>query len=181
MGFVSGSYTKLKPVYLERIARYRYDVFVERLGWKLQTLPGCELDQFDHEDAHYLTVEQDNGEIKGCARLLPTLRPYLLSEIFSPLLGEHPAPARKDVWELSRFAALDLNAPTPCKQMNDECAIDLLRAAMTYARSFGVTRLISVSPVGVGRLLKRGGIRYEMLTPPKILNNQKLVACSMLL
>lgn len=181
MDFVSGSYVSLRPVYLERIARYRYDVFIERLGWKLQTSPGYELDQFDYEGAHYITVEHDHGEIKGCARLLPTLRPYLLNEIFSPLLDDQPAPSSKDVWELSRFAALDLSESTTGKQMSDKCAIDLLRATMSYARSFGVKRLVSVSPVGVGRLLKRGGIGFEILGSPKKINKQQLVACSMLL
>lgn len=177
MDFVSGSHRTLTPLYLKRIARYRYHVFVERLGWKLHTAPGYELDQFDHDEAHYVTVEHASGEIKGCARLLPTLRPYLLNEIFSPLLGGRPAPARQDTWELSRFAALDLTTPTVGRQMSDACALDLLRATMRYAKSFGVKHLVSVSPVGVERLLKRGGIEFHLLAPSKKIDNQQLVAC----
>jgi len=179
MQYVYGCFKTMAPLQLRRLARYRYEVFVERLGWQLQTTARCELDQFDHEGAHYIMAEQPDGTIKGCARLLPTVSPYLLSEVFSPLLGKHAAPARADVWELSRFAALDLVDPAKDKQMGDECAIDLLKATMRYAKSFGATRLISVSPVGVGRLLKRGGIRFEMMAEPKVLNDRILVACSM--
>lgn len=178
MEYVSGCYKELTPIDRERLARYRYDVFVERLGWPLETIARCEFDQFDHESAHYIMAEQLDGNIKGCARLLPTLQPYLLGEVFSPLLGGKPAPSQEDIWELSRFAALDLKIPGNDQQMGDKYAIDLLKATMSYAKAYGVTRLVSVSPIGVGRLLKRGGIRYEMMAAPKVLNNRNLVACS---
>ncbi|MDX1368499.1 acyl-homoserine-lactone synthase [Pseudomonas sp.] len=180
MGFVSGRMSDFPLSYRQRMGRYRYEVFIERLGWDLKTPEQFECDQFDVDDAHYVIAENGQGDINGCARLLPTTRPYLLSEVFAPLLGGKPSPRGDDIWELSRFAALDLGrASCRGEQASSDSAIALLKAAMTYAQQRGVTSLVSVSPLGVERLLKRGGIRFERLAPPRVINTQSLFACRM--
>ena len=90
-------------------------VFVERFGWALHTKNGMESDQFDRQDTVYVVAQDDRGHVSGCARLLPTTRPYLLGEAFPQLLNGLAPPCSPDVWELSRFAAVDLNkqAATP--------------------------------------------------------------------
>ena len=96
-----------------QMATYRRKVFGERLGWELQAQNGLEFDQFDRDDTMYVVAQDHNGWVTGCARLLPTTRPYLLGEVFPQLMQGQPLPCTPQVWELSRFAAMDLQAPSP--------------------------------------------------------------------
>ncbi|NER60710.1 GNAT family N-acetyltransferase, partial [Pseudomonas sp. MAFF212428] len=116
MDIVVGKKKDLDRAQLAALGRYRYRVFVGALGWELACEPDAEIDQFDHEDALYLLAQDTSGEVVGCARLLPTVQPYLLGEVFPQLLGGERPPAAVDTWELSRFAALDLNQPAQALQ-----------------------------------------------------------------
>jgi acyl homoserine lactone synthase len=55
-------------------------------------------------------VPNENQEIIGTARLLPTNHSYLLGEVFPQLMNGLTIPDSAEVWELSRFATVDLNA-----------------------------------------------------------------------
>src|SRR5437899_5467935 len=107
---ITGTADSLPEGMLVVLARYRHRVFVERMGWKLPSMHRMELDQFDRADTHYVVALKPTGELVGTGRLLPTDRPYLLGEVFPQLLGSTPPPNSPDVWELSRFAAVDLSA-----------------------------------------------------------------------
>lgn len=108
MNIVSGCRKLLGARGYGELAAYRYRVFVEHLGWELGCPPEQEADQFDREDTVYVVSRTDEGDINGCARLLPTSRPYLLQEVFPQLLNGAGPPAADDIWELSRFTAVDL-------------------------------------------------------------------------
>ncbi|VFS49611.1 putative autoinducer synthesis protein [Budvicia aquatica] len=63
MEFLSGPTNNL-PVGLENeLAVYRYKVFVERLGWELDTPKGYERDQFDKPDTVYVVARNSDKEI----------------------------------------------------------------------------------------------------------------------
>ncbi|MCX7087723.1 MAG: GNAT family N-acetyltransferase, partial [Methylococcales bacterium] len=81
MDIIAGSATQLATDVIASLANYRYKVFVEQLGWQLDTPEGIELDQFDRPDTLYVVARNHAEEIIGCARLLPTTTPYLLEEI----------------------------------------------------------------------------------------------------
>jgi acyl homoserine lactone synthase len=160
------------------VSSYRYKVFVEQLGWELNTQNGLELDQFDCEDTYYVIAQHDTGEIAGCARLLPTTVPYLLGEIFPQLLNGLLPPQSSEVWELSRFASVDLSGQgVRGGQFSSPVAVELLKAAMACAKAQGAKRLITVSPVGVERLLQRAGFRCRRAGPPMIVGGHALTAC----
>ncbi|MEO3714086.1 acyl-homoserine-lactone synthase [Roseateles flavus] len=161
-------------------ARFRYQVFVEMLGWDLPCRDGMELDQFDREDTVYLVAFKDS-RVVGTARLLPTLRPYLLGEVFPALMGPHPLPRDPAVWELSRFTAVDLDGGLAgvdaTRQFSSAIAVELLRAALHLASKHRVERLITVSPLGVERLLRRAGFLAHRAAPPQIIDGFPLFAC----
>ena len=109
MDIITGTQATLAGEMMNGLARFRYRIFVEMLGWDLPCRDGLELDQFDREDTVYLVARKD-AEVVGTARLLPTHRPYLLGEVFPQLMGQQPLPKDPAVWELSRFTAVDLDA-----------------------------------------------------------------------
>lgn len=176
---VAGNQLSLPQDLYPNLARYRHRVFVERLGWSLPVTNGAELDQFDRSDTLYMVAQDDEGNIIGCARLLPTTRPYLLSEIFPQLFNGHPPPHSPEVWELSRFAAIDPSGRTasPKAQFSSPFTIRLLEESMACAAANGAARLITVSPLGVERLLRKAGISAHRAGPPMVIDGQPLFAC----
>ena len=179
MQLVSGTSAGLPAGLYSRVSRYRHEVFIQRLGWNLQTPDGEEIDQFDREDTVYVVAQDGAGEIAGCGRLLPTTRPYLLGEVFPQLLNGAPPPCSPDVWELSRFCAVDLNARLsgPLSQMVSPVAIEIVRAALECAAGMGARRLITVSPVGIERLIRRAGLRSHRAGPPMVIDGHAIFAC----
>jgi acyl homoserine lactone synthase len=179
MRIISGPAGELPVELLSKIAYYRYRVFVQTLQWNLPVEKGVELDQFDDTGTVYVTTQDDSGDVTGFARLLPTDRPYLLGQIFPQLLNGLTPPCSSNVWELSRFAAVDFNRrPTVSHgQTSSIAAIRLLQASIDYARTRGATRLITVSPIGIERLLRRAGFHFHRAGPPVIVGGHPLCAC----
>jgi N-acyl-L-homoserine lactone synthetase len=170
---------------LAALWRYRYRVFVETLGWRLGCEPGCERDQFDRADTVHVIAQSDaraDAPIVGYARLLPTDRPYLLADVFPQLLGTLPAPASSEIWELSRFAAVDLDARHPgatpaASRFSSAAAVALIDAALKWAAARGARRLITTSPLGVERLLRAAGYHASRAAAPQRIEDDWLFAC----
>lgn len=179
MQIVTGSYDNLSHGFVFELARYRHRVFVEMMGWELQCKDGLEFDQFDRDDTRYVVSRDEDGRINGCARLLPTTSPYLLGEVFPQLLNGLAPPCAPDVWELSRFAAVDLDSAgaSPLNYGTSPIAVGLLKAALDAAAEQGATRVITVSPLGIERLLRRAGFRAYRAGPPVIVDGRPLFAC----
>jgi N-acyl-L-homoserine lactone synthetase len=55
--------------------------------------------------------------------------------------------------------------------------VELLRESIACAVAHGAKRLISVSPIGVERLLRRTGIRSHRAGPPMIVDGHPIFAC----
>ncbi|WP_416457053.1 acyl-homoserine-lactone synthase [Pseudomonas sp. LFS022] len=159
------------------LGSYRYRVFVEQLGWQLPSEDEkFERDQYDRDDTVYVLGRDANGEICGCARLLPTTRPYLLQEVFPHLLAdEHPAPRSAHVWELSRFAA------TP-EEGADAGSLawsvrPMLAAAVECAARRGARQLIGVTFCSIERLFRRIGVHAHRAGAPVSIDGRMVVAC----
>jgi N-acyl-L-homoserine lactone synthetase len=181
MHYVTGTATELGTSLWQALGRYRHRVFVQHLGWSLPDASGeTEWDCFDRPDTVYVLALSAAGSLRGCARLLPTTRPYLLGEVFPQLLDGQPAPHDEDTWELSRFAAVDLAAaPLHGHTLGSPQALDLLLAAMREAANRGASALISVSPTAIQRILRKGGFKFSPLGQTHNVGGQTLFACGM--
>lgn len=179
MEVLAGRPHELTPQLLESVERYRYKVFVEMLGWQLDTPPGLERDQFDHSGTLYLAARDAQHNVVGTARLLPTTHPYLLGDVFPQLMGGSAPPKDPLVWELSRFAAVDFTVPSggALGQFSSPVAVGLLEKAIEVAAAQGAQRLITVSPLGIERLLRREGFRAHRAAPPQIIDGHPIFAC----
>jgi len=176
---LTGTPADLPPGYVERVGRYRHQVFIERLGWALESNDGCEFDRFDRADTVYVTVEDARSQIAGCARLLPTTQPYLLGEAFPQLLHGAPPPRDERIWELSRFASMDFSqaVTTPLAQFSSSSTALLLHGALECAARHGARRLITVSPLGIERLVRRLRVRASRAAAPLSIDGQMMFAC----
>lgn len=89
---------------LQAMHEMRYRVVVCEWGWDIPGVqPGYEADQFDTEETVYVIVQNDEAEVVASARMNPTTRPHMLSELFADCCDLQPWPAAPDVWECSRF------------------------------------------------------------------------------
>ncbi|MER9599187.1 acyl-homoserine-lactone synthase [Mesorhizobium sp. M0244] len=101
---------------LDSYFRLRHEIYVDERGWhELRRPDRREIDSFDTSDAvHLLGIQPGRGVVAG-SRLVPSLRPHLMSEIF-PQLADDGVPRRPNVFEWTRFfVARDLREPgRPC-------------------------------------------------------------------
>jgi len=159
--------------------QYRHKVFVDRLGWDLNTIGEIETDEFDHEQTCYVIAKNSQGSITGCSRLLPTTRPYLLECVFPALLNGISPPKTSDIWELSRFTSMDIDNAfiSDNNQMTGKLTKSLLLQSFHIAKQNGAKGVISVSPLGIERLLRSLGIKGHRLGKPMKINGYSLFAC----
>lgn len=178
-----GSSATLKSNDMINLHAYRHAVFVERLGWELPGAKGgLEMDQFDRPDTIHVLARNDAGELCGCARLLPTNRPYLLAGVFPELMRDEPMPCSGEVWEVSRFAAADLCVRAALgaslsAQFDQWVGREVLVACVKCAMEQGIKRFITVSPLGIERLLRRVGVHAHRAGPPMRIGGHALFAC----
>ena len=179
MHFIAGTAAQLKLPLMTSLGQYRHKVFVETLGWQLQAQNGQELDQFDRDDTVYVVALDETRKIIGAARLLCSTKPYLLGEVFPQLMHGLALPCCTEVWELSRFAAVDFSAAalSPLAQFSSPVAVALLNKSLLYAVSLGAKQLITVSPLGVERLLRKAGFQSHRAGPPQLINGSPVFAC----
>jgi N-acyl-L-homoserine lactone synthetase len=175
MRVVSGSQSCIEPALYARVAGYRHQVFVERLGWQLRADEGRELDQFDRPDTLYVIAQDDADEVFGCARLLPTTGPCLMSEVFPGLIAG-PPPCDPRIWELSRFACGGAGGGALADFPRSDTA-RLMEEVMACARRHGAERLVTVTWLGIERLLRRLAIPATRAGKPVRMGGQWIFAC----
>ncbi|MDQ2822953.1 MAG: N-acylhomoserine lactone synthase, partial [Pseudomonadota bacterium] len=56
-------------------------------------------------------------------------------------------------------------------------AVQLLRQAMACAAEHGARRLITVSPIGIERLLRHTGVHAHRAGPPMMIDGHPIFAC----
>ena len=167
----------------EGMFRLRYETFRVRLGWDVETTDdGLEIDQFDGENSNYILARSPQDDIDACWRLLPTLGPNMLRDVFPQLLGGQPAPAAADVWELSRFAlATDRLAAAELAgnyQLSfGPLSIALISEAARFAKAHGIVRYVTVTTAAIERMLKKQGLHIHRLGPPVKIGNVLTLAC----
>jgi len=177
MQTITGTSSDFSFEFESAIAQYRHKIFIERLGWQLPVENGMERDQFDRPDTVYVIARNANGAICGCARLLPTTRPYLLGSIFPNLLGGLPVPCDDETWELSRFAVATIDEQPASQAEAARNTRALLAAAIKSAEEHGARRVITVSPLGIERLLHRMGVHAHRAGPPVLVDGKPVFAC----
>lgn len=89
---------------LMEMHRHRKVVFVDRQGWNVPVVGDLEIDRYDGEGTTYLIAKSDanSEEVLASARLLPTVRPHLMADLFLSACGGE-APSGPSIWEVSRF------------------------------------------------------------------------------
>jgi acyl-homoserine lactone synthase len=94
---------KENKLLLEQYFRLRHEIYIDDRGWRDVERPiGMEIDAFDDRHAVYLIGLDDSNNIRGASRLVPTLGPHLLADVF-PELARYKPPRDENIFEWTRF------------------------------------------------------------------------------
>jgi len=139
---------------LEQCYRLRHEVFVEESGWEdIRRPDGREIDQFDTEDAVHLAALR-GGKVAAYVRLLSTLKPHLLSEVYPQLCQVGPIPRGHDIVELTRYCV----APNfRSGRSFNEAGAALMAGMLEYCLMNGIRQISGEGhPIWVTRYLELG-------------------------
>lgn len=172
ISIITRRHHELSATLEDDLGRYRHEVFIQQLGWQLDSTharPQREFDQFDHADARHILALDAEHQVCGCARLLPTTQPYLLAQVFG-FLCDQPTPRSSDIWEVSRFAARALEEGT--------LPMRVWWNSLNHAWSQGANRVVAVTTPALERYFLRHGVQLSRLGSPQRVNKDHVVALS---
>jgi acyl-homoserine lactone synthase len=158
---------------MEQAYRLRHRVFVDELKWVDLAKPdGREIDQFDNEYAvHMLYVE--GGKVLGYQRMLPSIRPHLLSDVM-PQLCEDERPVGAHIWEWTRYAVEPAHRERG--RALSPVANALLSGIVEWGLASGIsTIIIEMNPLWLLRLVQLH-FRTIPLGLPQRIGDQDVVA-----
>lgn len=142
---------------LEDMFRLRARVFAGRLGWDVTLNEDKEIDAFDALDPVYLVGLDDEDNVVSCVRLLQTMGPHMLADVFDAILQGEPPLRAATIWESTRFCVDTdrLGAADRGDGAVSRATCELMAATLTYARDCGITDIITVIDPVMNRVLKR--------------------------
>jgi acyl-homoserine lactone synthase len=129
---------------LSGMYRDRKRIFVDLLSWDVPVVDGAyEIDQFDDKHAIYVVATNERGEHDGSIRLLPSVRPHVLGDIF-PELCDGPVPSGEHIFELSRACLSPRNRAAGRLQVRNA----VTTAVVEFALLQGIRRFTCIADSG---------------------------------
>jgi acyl-homoserine lactone synthase len=170
---VAAENTKAHERELELAFKFRHEFFVESLGWEAIRKPdGREVDEFDTEHTVHIIGLVD-GKVLFYSRLVPSLRPHLLSHIYPELLQGAEEPTGPDIWEASRGTLFARRLPDG---RANPLAGRMTLAGIETALFVGAHYLHMQIPTDHLGRLNDHGYRPRALAPPISYDGSELVA-----
>jgi acyl-homoserine lactone synthase len=150
---------------LEDYFRLRHQIYVVERKWAaLDRADRREIDQFDTDETVYLLGLEGRSIIAGM-RLVPTMMPTLLSELFPKLSLNGPV-RRPDVYELSRIFVIPRRRG---EHAGPRAEAVIQAAAMEYGLSTGLSAFTIVfESWWLPRLLDQGWVARPLGLPVDI-------------
>jgi N-acyl-L-homoserine lactone synthetase len=146
---------------LETMFADRKQQFVDFFDWDVPVVDGrFEMDQFDTAAAVYIVALDAAGTHEASMRMLPSLRPHLLSSLFSHLCpGGVPIGDR--IWESTRLCLPSRHGTARRLELRNA----LISAMVDFALARGIERITGVIPDGFRKQVLAMGWRAEPLGP----------------
>ena len=141
---------------LDEMYQLRARVFSDRMGWDVNITSGREIDDFDDQHPAYVVQLDEDLNVTGCARLLQTTGPHMLSDVFSDILDGEPPLRSALMWESTRFCVDRdrLDSGRGSKSVG-YATCELMIGTLEYARNAGIEDIITVIDPIMNRILKR--------------------------
>ena len=148
---------------LDQMHVLRAKQFKDRRGWRVVVDNGREKDHFDDIGCLYIIVSDGMGAHLASLRLLPTLGPHMLSDVFPEVMGHNLVIRHPLIWESSRFCVDTSAVPDHTPGGVNLVTRELLRGLFETAWNAGIINVVSVYDIFVERILKRAGCTFERI------------------
>lgn len=150
---------------LDQMFLLRGSQFFERRKWRVTVEDGRERDNFDDLDPLYCLVSDGQGKLLAATRLLMTVGPHMLADVFPDVMGDEEPLRHPLVWEVSRFCVDTAAARDVGADGINLVTRELLHCLFTTAQRAGITDLVAVHDIFIERILKRAGCEMSRLGP----------------
>jgi acyl-homoserine lactone synthase len=161
---------------LDQHYRIRHEIYVGERKWMdLKRPDGREIDQFDTDNAVYLLgIEPGKGVIGG-SRLVPTLEPHLMSDVFPELANHRGLPRSADIFEWTRIFIVPARRETGrlskaagivyCGIL-EFCLSHVIRQISVVCEAYWIPRLLALgwNPVLLGTPIEKDGMTIVGIT-----------------
>lgn len=162
--FQGSSAQRHRPLADQMFAQ-RADVFGRIKGWDVVVRDGQERDVLDEHDPLYvLSLNENNGVLRGSFRIVPTTGPTLLKLALRHLFEEPVEIESPVIWECTRFA---LNPDYEHEVDRHGVAVatrELMAAGCSLALESGVEQLMGVFERPLERIYRRVGWEPRIVT-----------------
>ena len=161
---------------LERMHELRARVFKHRLDWDVHVEHNQEKDEYDRLDPTYLVLVGNDGQVIGCARLLPSTGPTMLGQTFPFLADASRVPKSGRVVESSRFCIDTERSDIVSASGLRDATHTLFAGIIEWSMANGFDRIVTVTDVRFERILNRAKWPLERLGAPHPVGNTIAVA-----
>jgi acyl homoserine lactone synthase len=128
---------------LPSLLKARYNEFILRQKYDVQSYNKMEYDQYDTPAAVYFAWKDRERLVKGGMRISPTNRPYMIREIWPNAISYIQTPVSQTVWELTRFF---IDRRVEGVQNRRKAHGEILCALLEFALDHGITNYIGIAP-----------------------------------
>jgi len=122
-----------------QLLRLRYKQFKERQAYDVPVFEDMEYDQYDTPATTYLVRLDDDGQLVGTSRLVPTTNPYMLKDLW-PDMVDGDLPCSPAVWEGTRICIDKGLAP----ELRDRVKWEIVLGYLEFGLANGIERYIGV-------------------------------------
>lgn len=163
---VAGSHRADFPREIAQMHEIRKRTFHDRLHWRVTTLRDWDIDEFDALNPLYLLSVDDNNNVRGSLRLLPTTGPNMLADVFPELLDDGMRIESATVWESSRFSVEQEAASERSDNLLNRTTGELLTGIVEVGLLAGLTEVVSIYDAMFARILRRANCAAELIGKP---------------
>lgn len=158
---------------IQQMHRQRKLVFVDQGGWNVPVVDDMEIDDYDRADTVYLVAKRDpDGPVLASTRLLPTLLPHLMSDLFAESCNGC-VPRGPHVWEASRFCAV----PGIESQLRrSDLLWEIICGVMETSLLFGIEEITFVANAALFPLAFNCGWQARRLGPTTTYGDEDITA-----
>lgn len=173
---ITGQNKHLNQDTVSQIYTLRKKVFADQLGWDVKIIGNSEIDEYDDLDCIYLaSCHPSTNRVQGALRLMPTVGPHLMKDVFSRWFTEDVAFESPSIWEVTRFC-IDPDfqkgpySPRGLHLVSSELLIALAEVGVMA----GLKQVTALCHSGMIKMLQRSKWRPEIVATSSIPNTGKV-------
>ena len=162
---INGAERDNHPDLMQKMHRLRKQVFSDRLGWDVKVEGDEERDEFDDLDPLYLLAMDEQWQLQGCLRLLPTTGPNMLRDVFQELLPDETIESPL-IWESTRFCVNRETVPVLTERGLNRTTCELFSALIEMTEAAGLVSIVTVFDALMKRILERADFAPDIIGLP---------------